>query len=135
MSKSSTDSLTIGQVARQAKLNPSAVRYYERIGLLAEPERVGGWRRYDPGVLDRLKLLSISTACGFSLEETRILLEAMDREEGPQNTLAQLSHQKIPELEVTLARTQLMLQLLRSSADCSCPTLRECAERAEEAGI
>ena len=43
--------LSIGEVALRAGLNPSAIRYYERIGLLPDAERVSGQRRYDETVL------------------------------------------------------------------------------------
>lgn len=51
------DELSIGEVARRAGVSTSAIRYYEKAGLLAEPERVGGKRRYDPGVVRRLGLI------------------------------------------------------------------------------
>ena len=49
--------MTIGEVARRAGLRPSAVRYYERIGLLPSPPRIGGQRRYESGVLQRLAVI------------------------------------------------------------------------------
>ena len=47
--------LTIGEVARQASINTSAIRYYERQGVLPEPDRFNGKRRYEPDVLQRLR--------------------------------------------------------------------------------
>ncbi|HYM70543.1 MAG TPA: MerR family DNA-binding transcriptional regulator, partial [bacterium] len=49
-----TAHLTIGEVAKRVGLRPSAVRYYERIGILPEPARQSGRRRYDDGVFRRL---------------------------------------------------------------------------------
>ena len=49
--------LSIGEVARRASVSASAIRYYEEAGLLGEPERVGGKRRYDEGVLRSLALI------------------------------------------------------------------------------
>src|SRR5215203_2359679 len=68
--------LTIGQVARQAGLATSAIRYYESIGLLPEPERLSGQRRYAPDVLRRLGAIDVAKQAGFTLEETRALLGA-----------------------------------------------------------
>ncbi len=49
--------LSIGEVARRASVSVSAIRYYEEAGLLGEPERVGGKRRYDERVLRSLALI------------------------------------------------------------------------------
>ena len=49
--------LTIGEVARRAGVRTSTIRYYEEAGLLPEPERVGGKRRYEEGILRRLALI------------------------------------------------------------------------------
>ena len=46
--------LTIGEVARRAGMRTSRIRYYESVGLLPEPERISGMRRYDADVLQRL---------------------------------------------------------------------------------
>jgi DNA-binding transcriptional MerR regulator len=45
--------MKIGELARRANLNPSAIRYYEKMGLLAPPHRSGGQRRYPSEALDR----------------------------------------------------------------------------------
>jgi MerR family transcriptional regulator, redox-sensitive transcriptional activator SoxR len=65
--------LTISQVARQVRLQPSAIRYYERIGLLARAERISGQRRYDPNVLYRLAIIQRARQLGFTLTEIRHL--------------------------------------------------------------
>ena len=61
--------LTIGEVAKKAGLRASAIRFYEKIGLLPKPVRFGGQRRYDPSVLGRLAVLQRAIDCGFTLEE------------------------------------------------------------------
>ena len=58
----SDDKLRIGEVAERAGLRKSAVRYYEEIGLLPEPDRVSGQRIYDPSILRRLALIDVSPA-------------------------------------------------------------------------
>ena len=52
------EELTIGEVARQAGIRPSALRYYESIGLLPAPKRVNGRRRYDPSTVQQLTVLN-----------------------------------------------------------------------------
>src|SRR5262252_4201275 len=65
--------LTISQVARQIRLRPSAIRYYERIGLLPPAQRLGGQRRFDPRVLYRLAIIQRARQLGFTLTEIRQL--------------------------------------------------------------
>ena len=60
--------LTISQVARQIRLRPSAIRYYERIGLLPRAERLSGQRRYDDSVLYRLAIIQRARQLGFFIE-------------------------------------------------------------------
>ncbi|MEN0061175.1 MAG: MerR family transcriptional regulator [Myxococcota bacterium] len=118
--------LTVGDVAQAAGMAPSAVRYYESIGLLPRPERRGGWRRYDPSVVERIRLIQAATRAGFRLEEAKILLDAMDA--GDVNPMAELARARLPELEASLARLQGMVALMRMASDCRCPSLADCAE-------
>ena len=66
--------LTIGEVAAQAGLRTSALRYYEQTGLLRPATRVSGQRRYDAAALDRLAVIQFCRRLGFSLSEIRVLL-------------------------------------------------------------
>src|SRR2546430_4696979 len=65
--------LTISQVARQIRLRPSAIRYYERIGLLPPAGRLSGQRRYDLTVFYRLAIIQRARQLGFTLSEIRHL--------------------------------------------------------------
>ena len=60
---------TIGQVAEQAGVAASAIRYYEREGLLPEPERIGGQRRYNEDAVRRLEVIGVAKRAGFSLDD------------------------------------------------------------------
>src|SRR5262249_53920342 len=109
--KSRQDSpmLSIGAVARQAGLRPSAIRYYERLGLLPAPGRVGGRRRYGPDVLTRLAVISFARASGFTLREVRRLLGGK-----PYSLqLRRLARAKILELDGVIERAHAMQALLR----------------------
>ena len=61
--------LTIGEVARRAGVATSSIRYYESIGLLPEPDRLHGQRRYDAGVLGRLAFIGVAQSAGFKIAE------------------------------------------------------------------
>ena len=65
--------LTISEVARQIGLQQSAIRYYERIGLLPPAQRISGQRRYDSTALCRLAIVQRARQLGFTLEEIRQL--------------------------------------------------------------
>ncbi|MBI5937919.1 MAG: Hg(II)-responsive transcriptional regulator [Betaproteobacteria bacterium] len=71
--------MTIGGLAKAAGVNIETVRYYQRRGLLPEPERpLGGIRRYGGGDLSRLGFIKSAQRLGFSLEEIALLLKLED---------------------------------------------------------
>jgi DNA-binding transcriptional MerR regulator len=65
--------LSISEVARQIGLRPSAIRYYEQIGILPPAHRVSGQRRYDVTVLHRLIVIQRARQTGFTLDEIKRL--------------------------------------------------------------
>ena len=65
--------LTISEVARQVGLQPSAIRYYEQIGILFPAQRISGQRRYDTTVLYRLAVIQRAQLTGFTLDEVQQL--------------------------------------------------------------
>src|SRR6266498_3026275 len=107
--------LTIGEVARQAGLKASAIRYYESVGLLPEPERVGGQRRYDGDTLQRLRAIEVAKHAGFSLDEARVLLAG-----GGGAQLRTLAQRKLPEVDELIARAQAMRAWLVTASGCDC---------------
>lgn len=73
------ESYTIGAVAKQAGVNVETVRYYQRRGLVGEPQRpLGGIRRYSQAHVRRLRFIRQGQALGFSLEEVKDLLALED---------------------------------------------------------
>ncbi len=68
--------LTIGEVARRSGVAATTLRYYEQIGLLPAPIRLGGQRRYDEAVLSRLEVIALCKTAGFALDEIQRLLAA-----------------------------------------------------------
>jgi MerR family redox-sensitive transcriptional activator SoxR len=117
--------LTIGQVARQAGVNASAIRYYERIGLLPIAERHGGQRRYAPEVVRRLEAIDVAKQAGFTLAETRALLAA-DAERAAHAELRALAARKLSQVDALIARAQAMRGWLAAAQRCTCETLDDC---------
>ncbi|MGH6705905.1 MAG: MerR family transcriptional regulator [Sphingomicrobium sp.] len=75
--------LTIGTLARAAGVGVETVRFYQRRGLLAEPPRAGGIRRYASGDLDRLRFIKRAQAAGFTLAEIGELIALDAGEDRP----------------------------------------------------
>lgn len=120
--------LTIGEVARRAGLNPSALRYYERIGLLPAPARVSGQRRYDGDVLTRLAIVRMAREAGFSLAEVRTLVSGFPEGTPAADRWREVATRKLPEVEAMIRRLDTVRQVLIESLACDCLTLDACAE-------
>jgi MerR family redox-sensitive transcriptional activator SoxR len=118
--------LSIGDVARRAGLRPSTIRYYESIGLLPEPERVAGRRRYSPEVLRTLAVVGTGRRAGLSLDEIRVLLTASNGRGGVSERLREIARRKLPEVDALIERSLLVRTWLEAAADCRCPTLDDC---------
>lgn len=99
--------LSIGEVAQRAGLRPSALRYYERLGLLPQPARLRGRRRYDPSILQRLYMIGLAQDAGFSLQEIRLFLDGASTQ-----AWRELVQTKLQEVEAALSRNQAMHAML-----------------------
>src|SRR5215469_8038038 len=113
--------MTIGEVAKRTGLRASAIRFYERAGLLPKPVRTFGQRRYDDRILDRITVLERAKACGFRLTEIGILFNDQGRHSIKWRRIAD---RKIAELDAALERIVAMKHLLTRT--CQCATAEEC---------
>ena len=119
--------LTIGEIARRAGVRASAIRYYEEAGLLEEPERVGGKRRYDEEALRRLALIGGAKRAGFTLGEIRTLLHGFPAGVRAAQRWQALASEKLVEVEGSIARLRETKGLLEEALRCECASLDECA--------
>ncbi len=119
--------LSIGEVAKKAGVNVSAIRFYERNGLLPEPERSSGQRRYTAVAIQRLGTINVAKQAGFSLDEVRVLLESTDRGAPAHEQLRALANRKLPEIEALIERAETMRDWLAAASTCECETLDGCA--------
>jgi MerR family redox-sensitive transcriptional activator SoxR len=122
----SEKSLSIGEVAKRAGVNASAIRYYERHGLLPAPARVGGKRRYEGDVEQRLEVIGLAKQAGFSLAEIKLLLEANDSGSPIHDQLHDLARRKLPEIDALIERAQAIRRWLQAADACTCDTLDAC---------
>ncbi|AWV06513.1 helix-turn-helix domain-containing protein [Marilutibacter maris] len=114
--------LDIAEVVRRSGLPASTLRHYEDKGLIAPVGRHGLRRQYAAGVLERLALIALGRAAGFSLDEIAPMLAADGRHRIDRAVLAQ----KAEALDATIHRLAAMRDGLRHAAACPAPSHMEC---------
>lgn len=119
--------LTIGEVARSAGVATSSIRYYESIGVLPEPDRLRGQRRYRGDVVGRLAFIGVAQSAGFKLDEIKELVHGLDGGNGMAEQIRLLSTQKLEEVDALLERTKAMKGWLEVAKECGCGSPAECA--------
>jgi MerR family transcriptional regulator, redox-sensitive transcriptional activator SoxR len=117
--------MRIGEVARRAGVRVSLIRYYEEIGLLPEPARLSGQRRYDETVLRRLAVIDVAQRAGLTLDEIRELVEHGN---DPMNErLRQLAARRLPEIDALIDRAERVRAWLQTARACGCQSIDDCA--------
>jgi MerR family redox-sensitive transcriptional activator SoxR len=120
--------LTIGEVAQRTGLAPSALRFYERQGLIAATRTAGAQRRYRPDVLRRLAFIRVAQRVGLSLQELSEALSALPGDHAPTKLdWARLSRRWRDRLEERIALLEGLRDKLSSCIGCGCLSLRTCA--------
>lgn len=118
----------IGELARRTGVATSALRYYERIGLLSPAERVGQRRHYPPSSAERVALIRLCQDAGFTLTEIGRLLDGWSRAWG------RLAERKIAELDARITDAQRAKKLITHALECphrdlfACPNFRSALE-------
>jgi MerR family transcriptional regulator, redox-sensitive transcriptional activator SoxR len=120
-------SFSIGEVARMCGLSPSAIRYYEKAGLVPRPMRVSRQRRYTAEGIGWLRLVQVAREAGFTIGETRTFVAGFSRTTPPAVRWRTLAERKLAQIEQQMAQLTRMKQLLDSSFQCGCPSIEECA--------
>lgn len=122
--------MQISEIARHMGLRASAIRYYERIGLLLPARRVGGQRRYDQSVLRRLAVIERARQSGFTLAEIRRLFSGFREGVPPSERWRKLAQKKLIELDDLTAGIRTMkVLILRWQKNCHCNAFDECGRR------
>ena len=128
--------LDIGEVAARTGIRPSALRYYEEIGLIASTFRHGLRRQFAPDVILQLKLVTLGRAAGFSLDE----IAAMFGRGGIPDLPRAVLREKADALDRRIRELTALRDTLRHVADCpapshlECPTFRRLVELAGKRG-
>ena len=114
--------MDISEVAKKSGVAASALRYYERKGLIHSLESEGARRKFSPTVLDQLALIALGQAAGFSLDEIRVMFTPG----GEPNIDRVMLASKADELERMVKRLKAMIEGLRHAAACPAPSHAAC---------
>ncbi len=129
--------LTIGVAAKQAGIRPSALRYYESIGLLPTPRRMNGQRRYDPSIVARLKVIQLAQQASFTVAEIQTLFYGFAADVTVGDRWRPLATQKLGEVDALIERAHRMKSILEALLQCGCLRFEDCVtndgERCSEA--
>jgi len=123
-----SDLLPIGEVARRSGFAASALRYYEREGLIEAGRTTGRQRRYPRSVLRRLAFVRAAQNVGLSLEEVRAALAALPAGQVPtRSDWARLSASWRQRLDEQIAGLEALRDGLTGCIGCGCLSLERCA--------
>jgi MerR family redox-sensitive transcriptional activator SoxR len=115
--------LTIGDVARRADVAATTLRYYEQIGLIPAPARVGGQRRYDDSIVARLEVIRVCKSAGFTLDEIRLLFG--DDVPGRPASRA-LAETKLSAIDARITELRRAREIVEWGMKCGCPSIDAC---------
>jgi MerR family redox-sensitive transcriptional activator SoxR len=118
--------LTIGQLAARSGIPTTTIRYYEREGLLPEPDRLGGQRRYEPGQEQRLAAIKLAKQAGFSLREIERFVSGFKAATPPSVRWREMAGEKLAELDRKAEEIERMRSVLQRGLACECLSLDDC---------
>jgi DNA-binding transcriptional MerR regulator len=120
----------IADLGRQTRTAPSALRYYERLGLLSPTGRSGGRRQYASSAAELVAMIRLYQDAGFTLAEIKKLL--LVRAAGRKTAWARHAQQKIDELDHRIAEALQAKEMLEHALNCPAPNLLECPSFRDE---
>ena len=122
--------LSITEVGDATGLQSSALRYYEKAGLIKPKARVGGRRHYETSVLQRLAAIALLQEVGFTISE---IAELVERKGGGRRWRS-LANDKLAEIDSHVERVQAARNLLMAALECECSGLESC-DLSESGGV
>jgi MerR family redox-sensitive transcriptional activator SoxR len=118
----------IGEVAKRTGIAASAIRYYEREGLIPKADRRGNARVYDGEIFDRLALIELAKSAGFTVSETQRLVRGVSKRTAPGPRWRALAEKKLVEVEQRIVEANRMRSALEMMMRCECPTFEDCTK-------
>ncbi len=123
--------MNIGNVSQQLGLPASTIRYYEREGLIEWQLRVSGRRNFNTKAIETLQFLQLAQSAGFTLSETRSLLDNHNMDPSPTGLWWPLVEQKQKSIKQQIKDLQRMDQILDKLRQCQCATIKQCVSAAD----
>ncbi len=121
--------LRSGQVAEAVGVNVETLRYYERRGIIAEPDRsLGGHRLYPEETVTTLRVIKAAQSLGFTLDEVAELLEAGRHHHEAGSGLQDRTEAKLAEVDQKIADLEAIRASLIAARDAGCDDLVQCAQ-------
>lgn len=127
---SDSELLSISEVGEATGLQSSALRYYEKAGLITPQARLGGRRHYAPAVLQRLAVIALLQEVGFTIGE---IAEVIERR-GQRERWHSLAMDKLEKIDAHLERVKAARDLLTAAVECECSGLETCGLVKERRG-
>jgi len=120
--------LTIGQLSARSGVAPSALRYYEDLGLISSERNAGNQRRYLQSTLRRVAFVRSAQRVGLTLDEIAEALATLPVDHAPTKAdWSRLSRSWRPRLDAQIERLERLRDKLDSCIGCGCLSLRTCA--------
>lgn len=118
--------LSIGELSRRTGAPASAIRYYERVGVLPRPARTGSRRHYDADAIARVNVLRFAQQAGFTLKDVRALFGAFEPNVSMGSRWRALAVRKLQELDLLARRVSDMRRAIELGMQCGCVRIEDC---------
>jgi len=112
------EKLTIGKLAQASAIGVETVRFYERKGLIKQPEKQGAFRYYSQDLIDRIKFIKRAQELGFTLKEVKELLELKIKNQSKCSDVLKKTESKILEIDEKISDLKKMKKSLKNLAQC-----------------
>ena len=126
--------MKIGEVSKALGISASAIRYYERKGLIKKQPRVSGVREFTADSISTLRFVQLAQNAGFSIDEMKLMLESYNRNSSVTAMWRLLAEKKRQEIQEQVTELNIMTEVLDNILKCECGSLKECLEIALEKG-
>lgn len=125
--------MNIGDVSQQLGLPASAIRYYEREGLIEAQARVSGRRNFNIKAIETLRFVKLAQTAGFTISETRYLLDKHKLDPSVTGLWRPLVEQKQQSIKQQIKDLQKMDEVLDKLKQCCCTSIKQCVGEADAA--
>jgi MerR family transcriptional regulator, redox-sensitive transcriptional activator SoxR len=115
----------IDKIAKRSGFSASALRYYERCGLIIQGVKIGGRRHYPSSIVQRLAVVRVCQSIGFTLSEISQLLDCAPSREG---TWREMAMARRTQVEQQIKELEHVLELIDATIDCACLKLSDCPQ-------